>query len=126
MVDLRNFIGGQWIDDINLQTMPVINPATGEQLGTVPLSTKQQVDLAVAKAKEAQKLWARVPAPKRADYLYEVAFKLKEKKEYLAEILTREMGKVIEEAPIVAEVLELLDSISLDNVSVPSSIITLL
>lgn len=98
MVDLRNFIGGQWIDDINLQTMPVINPATGEQLGTVPLSTKQQVDLAVAKAKEAQKLWARVPAPKRADYLYEVAFKLKEKKEYLAEILTREMGKVIEEA----------------------------
>ncbi|MER2114432.1 MAG: aldehyde dehydrogenase family protein, partial [Solibacillus isronensis] len=64
----------------------------------IPLSTKFQVELAAQKAKAAQKEWALVPAPKRADYLYEIAFKLKEKKEHLAQILTKEMGKVIEEA----------------------------
>lgn len=95
---LLNFIGGEWIEDDSLQTMPVINPANGEQLGTIPLSTKFQVELAAQKAKAAQKEWALVPAPKRADYLYEIAFKLKEKKEHLAQILTKEMGKVIEEA----------------------------
>lgn len=97
-MELLNFIGGKWTRDSSLQTMPVVNPANGEQLGTVPLSTKVQIDLAVEKAKHAQKEWALVPAPKRADYLYEIAFKLKEKKEHLAQTLTREMGKVIEEA----------------------------
>ena len=80
-MELLNFIGGQWIEDSSLQTIPVMNPANGEQLGTVPLSTKSQIDLAVQKAKEAQKKWALIPAPKRADYLYDIAFKLKERKE---------------------------------------------
>ncbi|MEK4630111.1 MAG: aldehyde dehydrogenase family protein [Solibacillus sp.] len=97
-MELLNFIGGEWTKDTSLQEMPVINPANGEQIGTLPLSKKEQVDLAVEKAKAAQKAWALVPAPKRADYLYEIAFKLKEKKEHLAQTLTREMGKVIEEA----------------------------
>lgn len=97
-MELLNFIGGKWIEDASLQKMPVINPANGEQLGTVPLSTKSQVEFAAQKAKEAQKQWALVPAPKRAEYLYEIAFKLKEKKEQLAQTLTKEMGKVIEEA----------------------------
>ena len=97
-MELLNFIGGEWIEDHSLQRMPVINPANGEQLGTVPLSTKSQVEFAAQKAKEAQKQWALVPAPKRAQYLYEIAFKLKEKKEQLAQTLTKEMGKVIEEA----------------------------
>lgn len=97
-MELLNFIGGQWIENEKLQEIPVVNPANGEQIGTVPLSTKEQVDLAVQKAKAAQKEWALIPAPKRADYLYEIAFKLKEKKEYLAQMLTKEMGKVIEEA----------------------------
>ncbi len=95
---LQNFINGKWITNDDLQRIPVLNPANGEQLAEVPLSTKVQVDEAVAAAKCAQKKWALVPAPRRADYLYEVGFKLKEKKEYLAQILTKEMGKVIEEA----------------------------
>lgn len=79
-MELLNFIGGEWTKDTSLQEMPVINPANGEQIGTLPLSKKEQVDLAVEKAKAAQKAWALVPAPKRADYLYEIAFKLKEKR----------------------------------------------
>ncbi|CAM5209759.1 aldehyde dehydrogenase (NAD(+)) OS=Ureibacillus acetophenoni OX=614649 GN=SAMN05877842_1123 PE=3 SV=1 [Ureibacillus acetophenoni] len=97
-MELKNFIGGKWIESESLQKVPVINPANGESLGDVPLSTKNEVELAVSAAKAAQKKWALIPAPKRAEYLYEIGFKLKEKKEHFAQILTKEMGKVIEEA----------------------------
>jgi alpha-ketoglutaric semialdehyde dehydrogenase len=96
-MDVKNYIDGRWVGG-NLKTVPVINPANGEQIATMPLSTPDAVNEAAAAAKRAQKEWALVPAPKRADYLYEIGFKLKEKKEYLAELLTKEMGKVIEEA----------------------------
>ena len=97
-MELQNFIGGKWVPNDELQTIPVVNPANGEQLASVPLSTKVQVEEAVAAAKKVQKSWALTPAPKRADFLYEIGYKLKEKKETLAQILTKEMGKVIEEA----------------------------
>src|SRR4051794_13075255 len=95
---LKNFIGGKWIESDALKSVSIMNPANGESLGEVPLSSKGEVDLAVSVAKDAQKNWALVPAPKRAEYLFEIGIKLREKKEYLAQVLTKEMGKVIEEA----------------------------
>ncbi|BDH60178.1 aldehyde dehydrogenase [Lysinibacillus sp. PLM2] len=95
---IKNYIGGKWIDSEQLQRVPIVNPANGNVLGEVPLSTKAEVEMAVSAAKEAQKRWALIPAPKRADYLYEIGYKLREKKEHLAQILTSEMGKIIEEA----------------------------
>ncbi|RNF40114.1 aldehyde dehydrogenase family protein [Planococcus salinus] len=94
---LTNFIGGKWQEATDATYTPVINPATGEELAQVQMSTGQDVDRAVQSAKEAQKIWSRVPAPKRADYLYEIGRIMKEKKEHLAQVLTKEMGKVIEE-----------------------------
>ncbi|MER1998906.1 MAG: aldehyde dehydrogenase family protein [Lysinibacillus sp.] len=96
-MELKNFIGGEWKAYEGKQ-IDVINPATGERLATVPLSTEREVDEAVKAAKQAQKKWALMPAPKRADYLYKIAFLLQERKELLAITLTKEMGKVIEEA----------------------------
>ena len=98
MVDIKNYISGEWVEYTNSQKIAVTNPANGEQLATIPLSTTDDVENAVAAAKKAQKKWALVPAPKRADYLYAIGQKMKEKKEYLATVLTKEMGKVIEEA----------------------------
>lgn len=97
-MELQNFIGGKWIEDESLQMTEVKNPANGEWLANIPLSTGAQVNRAVAVAKQAQKSWALVPAPKRADYLYEIGLVMREKKEHLATVLTKEMGKVIEEA----------------------------
>ncbi|MFC6041062.1 aldehyde dehydrogenase family protein [Paenisporosarcina macmurdoensis] len=96
-MQLNNYIGGIWQDAGDAKYVPVTNPANGEELAQVRLSTKEDVNLAVAAAKEAQKKWALVPAPKRADYLYEIGRIMKEKKEHLAQVLTKEMGKVIEE-----------------------------
>ncbi|WP_107924503.1 aldehyde dehydrogenase family protein [Lysinibacillus parviboronicapiens] len=97
-MDIKNYIGGEWLSHSHLQSIAVTNPANGEHLATIPRSTASEVDEAVAVAKQAQKEWALVPAPKRADYLYAIGQKMKEKKEYLATVLTKEMGKVIEEA----------------------------
>ncbi|MGE7675974.1 aldehyde dehydrogenase family protein [Lysinibacillus sp. NPDC094403] len=97
-MEIKNYIGGEWVTHSHLQSIVVTNPANGEQLATIPRSTAGEVDEAVAVAKQAQKNWALVPAPKRADYLYAIGQKMKEKKEHLATVLTKEMGKVIEEA----------------------------
>ena len=97
-MEIKNFIGGEWVTHSHLQSIAVTNPANGEELATIPRSTVNEVNEAVAFAKQAQKNWALVPAPKRADYLYAIGQKMKEKKEYLATVLTKEMGKVIEEA----------------------------
>ncbi|MFJ5769406.1 aldehyde dehydrogenase family protein [Psychrobacillus sp. NPDC093180] len=94
---LTNFIDGKWQEAGEEKYTAVLNPANGERLAEVRMSTKEEVDLAVTAAVKAQKKWALVPAPKRADYLYEIGRLMKEKKEHLAQVLTKEMGKVIEE-----------------------------
>lgn len=93
---LANFINGEWVE-VNEATA-VVNPATGETVVQVPLSGSADVDEAVAAAKKAQKEWALVPAPQRAEVLYQVGYLLKERKERMAQLLTQENGKVIEEA----------------------------
>lgn len=97
-ITVDNFIDGEWVVSEKEQYAPIKNPANGETLGEVLLSTAEDVDKAVAAAKRAQKQWALVPAPQRAEVLYRVGLLLKERKEKLAQILTMEMGKVIEEA----------------------------
>ncbi|WP_404321504.1 aldehyde dehydrogenase family protein [Cytobacillus firmus] len=97
MKKVLNFINGEWCESSTGKTASVLNPATGEVLAEVTQSAKDDVDRAVEAAKTAQKSWRLVPAPERAEILYQVAFLLKERKEDLAQILTSEMGKVIDE-----------------------------
>ncbi|WP_264737510.1 aldehyde dehydrogenase family protein [Cytobacillus firmus] len=97
MKKVLNFINGEWCESSTGKVAPVLNPATGKVLAEVTQSVKEDVDRAVAAAKTAQKSWRLVPAPERAEILYQVAFLLKERKEDLAQILTSEMGKVIDE-----------------------------
>ena len=94
---LTNYIDGKWQVVGEETYKAVTNPANGELLAEVRMSTNEDVALAVAAAVKAQKKWALVPAPKRADYLYEIGRIMKERKEHLAQVLTKEMGKVIEE-----------------------------
>ena len=50
---LKFYIGGQWIAPVSDATMPVMNPATEEQIGTVAMGNAKDVDRAVAAAKTA-------------------------------------------------------------------------
>jgi aldehyde dehydrogenase (NAD+) len=94
----QNYIGGEWVDAAAGETFETITPATGEPLGTFPKSGLEDVDSAVAAARAAWEDWRLVPAPERAQVLYRFASLLAEEKEPLAELMSREMGKVLAEA----------------------------
>jgi aldehyde dehydrogenase (NAD+) len=94
----QNFIGGEWVDAASGETFESIVPATGETLGVFPRSTREDVDRAVAAAKEAFEEWRLVPAPKRGEILYRFADLLREQKAELADLMSHEMGKVLDEA----------------------------
>ncbi|MFC0013624.1 MULTISPECIES: aldehyde dehydrogenase family protein [Allobacillus] len=95
---LKNFIGGEWVEPKSDQYTDVVNPANGKKLVDVPLSGTDDVNEAVAAAKKAQKEWSLEPAPMRAEILYDIGQIMKERKEHLSQILTQENGKVLEEA----------------------------
>ncbi|MCP3030806.1 aldehyde dehydrogenase family protein [Halobacillus sp. A1] len=95
---LRNYINGKWFFPSTEKYADVKNPANLETLVQVPLSGEAEVAAATGAAKIAQKKWALVPAPQRAEVLYRVGLLMKERKEDLSQLLTMENGKVIEEA----------------------------
>jgi len=95
----KNLIDGEWVEAESGETFRSVNPAdTSEVLGEFPASDERDVARAVEAADRAFPKWRKVPAPKRAEILFEVAEELKRRKEELARLLTREMGKVLNEA----------------------------
>ena len=95
---MKNYIGGKWTEAATTQTEKVFNPATGEVIAEVPLSTIEDVDRAVQSANEAFKTWSKTAVPKRARILFKYQQLLVEKWEELAELVTLENGKSLTEA----------------------------
>jgi malonate-semialdehyde dehydrogenase (acetylating)/methylmalonate-semialdehyde dehydrogenase len=95
---LKNFVGGQWIDATSGKTDVVPNPATGETLAHVPLSSREDVVHAVKVAKEAFRTWSKTAVPRRARILFKYQQLLVENWEELARLVTKENGKSYNEA----------------------------
>ncbi|MCP1309614.1 CoA-acylating methylmalonate-semialdehyde dehydrogenase [Paenibacillus tyrfis] len=95
---LQNYIGGQWVDATSGKEDIVTNPATGEVLARVPLSSRDDLDQAVQTAKEAFKQWSRVPVPRRARIMFKYQQLLVEHWDELARLVTLENGKNYAEA----------------------------
>lgn len=95
---VTNYIGGRWVEALSGETFPSINPATEEVIADVVCSDQRDVEAAVEAAAQAFDGWRLTPAPKRGELLYRIGQLLLENKERLAQLLTREMGKVIAEA----------------------------
>jgi aldehyde dehydrogenase (NAD+) len=94
----KNFIGGEWVDAGSGETFETTSPATGEVLGVFPRSSAADVDRAVEAARAAYDDWRLTPAPKRGEILFRFGQLLAEHKDEVAELMAREMGKVIPEA----------------------------
>jgi acyl-CoA reductase-like NAD-dependent aldehyde dehydrogenase len=94
----RNFIGGEWVDAASGETFDSTSPATGELIGTFPKSGPEDVDRAVEAAKGAYEDWRLVPAPARGEILYRFGQLVREQKQELSLLMSREMGKVLAEA----------------------------
>lgn len=95
---VKNYINGEWVESSSDRTQEVFNPATGEVIAHVPISTKKDVDMAVAAAKEAFRTWKDVPVPKRARIMFKFQQLLVENWDELAKLITKENGKNYKEA----------------------------
>ena len=94
----RNYIAGEWVDSVSGEAFETTSPATGEPLGVFPRSSAEDVDRAVEAAAAAFEEWRLVPAPRRGEILFRFGRLLTEQKDDLAELMAREMGKVLPEA----------------------------
>ncbi|MBK5483156.1 CoA-acylating methylmalonate-semialdehyde dehydrogenase [Peribacillus sp. TH16] len=95
---IKNYIGGEWVASSTAKTESVYNPATGEVIAQVPLSTKEDVEQAVQAANKAFKGWSKTAVPKRARILFKYQQLLVENWDELAKIVTIENGKSFNEA----------------------------
>ena len=77
--------------------LTTINPATEEILRTYNIMTKEEVNIAAKKARDAYQEWKK-DSDKRIDSLHDFAQELRKNKEELARTATKEMGKAIKEA----------------------------
>ena len=95
---IPNYINGGWIPASGADSLPILDPATGETLDRVPLSSPQDVGDAVAAAALAFPGWRSVPVVDRVAVLFRFKALLEEHLSELAELMTREHGKTREES----------------------------
>jgi alpha-ketoglutaric semialdehyde dehydrogenase len=97
-MNFRNFIAGEWVEPSTGAYFDNVNPAdTRDIVGSFPESGPEDVDRAVASARKGFELWKRTPAPLRGDVLRRVGDLLAARKEEIADLMTREMGKPLAE-----------------------------
>ena len=75
-----------------------INPANGETISSLPWATTAEVDIAISLADTAFRQWRKTPVAQRADALRAIGRTLRERAEEMAQCITREMGKPINQA----------------------------
>ncbi len=91
------YIQGKWVTPPNARRFTSVNPANGETVGSFVAGTADDVRAAVDSAQAAFAGWRAMPAPSRAEIMLRTSAVLRRRKEELAELVTREMGKVIAE-----------------------------
>merc|ERR1712108_35618 len=87
--------------DIKENRMPeikTVNPATEEVLNTYTVMSEAEAIRAVEATHEAFKDWRKLSHDERAPYLKKIAGKLRDNKEELAELMTREVGKLYQDS----------------------------
>ena len=96
--EIMNYIGGKWQNSSSAEYQDVVNPATGEVMGRVPLSSANEIDMAAQAASIAFSKWRQTPANDRVQFLFKLKNLLEENFAELARTITMECGKTIEES----------------------------
>jgi len=86
------YINGEWIDSTGNETTDVINPATEEVIDSVQVGTDEDVDKAVAAAKDAFPAWNATPVDERIEYLEKLYDELDKKQQEIADSTVKELG----------------------------------
>jgi succinate-semialdehyde dehydrogenase/glutarate-semialdehyde dehydrogenase len=91
--DVLLFIDGQWTKAAGGRTIPVVNPSTGEPIGTVAHADKSDLDRALEAADKGFRVWRKISAFDRSKVMRKAADLLRERADAIAPLLTLEQGK---------------------------------
>ncbi len=91
--DIQLFIDGQWRDGAEGNTLPIIDPATEEEIGRLAHATRPDLDAALEAAEKGFKVWRNTSAFERYQIMRKAAQLLRERKDNIAWLMTRDQGK---------------------------------
>jgi succinate-semialdehyde dehydrogenase/glutarate-semialdehyde dehydrogenase len=96
--DVSLFIDGAWTKAASGRTIDVVNPATGDRIGTVAHAERADLDRALEAAEKGFRTWRKVAAFDRSKVMRKAADILRSRADAIAELLTMEQGKPLPEA----------------------------
>lgn len=94
------FIAGTWCDAVDGRTMPVVNPATAQEIGRLAHASIPDLDRAIEAAEAGFKVWSETPAFNRYKLMRKAADLLRERADAIAEIMTLEQGKPLAQSKL--------------------------
>src|SRR5439155_14359063 len=112
----RIYVGGAWVPSTGTETIDVVNPTTEDVVGRIPQGTREDVDKAVAAAREAFGAWSETSVDDRSKYLQRIAEGLQARMEPLAKLITEEMGMPVRLSQMIQVGLPLTTFMSMSQV----------
>jgi aldehyde dehydrogenase (NAD+) len=103
------YIGGEWVDPTGSETIEVVNPTTEEVIGTIPQGTQEDVDKAVAAAREAFETWGQTTPEERAGFLQAISEGLGARMEETAALIAQELGMPLKLSHMIQAGLPVMD-----------------
>jgi aldehyde dehydrogenase (NAD+) len=88
----RIYVGGEWVESTGSETLEVVNPTSEEVVGTIRAGTAEDVDRAVAAAREAFTSWSQTPVQERGEWMERIAGVMRERTEEIAGLIAQEVG----------------------------------
>ncbi|HZG01103.1 MAG TPA: aldehyde dehydrogenase [Chitinophagales bacterium] len=101
MLKLLNYIGGQLVEPKSKRFIPLVEPATGQPFGDVPVSDAADVNAAVQAATNAFESWSNTPAEQRCKIMLRIADLIDERLDELAQAESKDNGKPVKLASVV-------------------------
>jgi malonate-semialdehyde dehydrogenase (acetylating)/methylmalonate-semialdehyde dehydrogenase len=95
---VQSYIGGKFRESRADKTDPIPNPATGQIIASLPYSTKEEINEAVAAAKKAFLGWSETPVPDRAQVMFRFKALFDQHLDELSALVTQENGKTLDES----------------------------
>jgi len=95
---MKMFVDGAWVESESGESFEVFNPATGNRIDTVPKGTREDVKRAADAAARCYRKWSETPAIERSRVLFRVSQLVRDHADGLAELLTSEQGKPLNES----------------------------
>lgn len=102
--DVKLYIAGKWRDGQEGKTLPIIDPATEEEIGRLAMATQPDLDEALASTKRGFEIWRKTSVFERYQIMRKAAVLLRERLDDIAWMMTREQGKPIGQSKLETQV----------------------